>query len=91
MAPSTIVIVRAMIVFFRLASMSEWWAHVTVNPEAKRVMVLSRGTSNGSSGKIPLGGHCIPIFGDGLKLRKKNDQNMPKKNRISDVMNRIIP
>lgn len=90
-APSAMVIVRAIIVFFRFPSISEWWAHVTVKPEASSTIVFSRGTSNGFRGTIPLGGHCIPMLWVGLKLRKKKVQKKPKKNNNSEVINRIIP
>ena len=90
-APRKIVIIRAMIVFFRFPSINEWWAHVTVNPEARSTIVLSSGTSNGFSGVIPFGGHCIPILWVGLKLRKKKVQKKPKKNKTSEEIKRIIP
>ena len=90
-APSIMVIVKAIIVFFRFPSIREWWAHVTVNPEASNTIVFSSGTSNGSRGVIPLGGHCIPMLWVGLKLRKKKVQKKPKKNNSSEEINRIIP
>lgn len=59
---------RAWIACFRLASVILWWAHVTVTPEANRIAVLSSGTSMGSRGLIPTGGHCPPSSGVGARL-----------------------
>ena len=83
--------IRAWMVPFRDPSIIEWCAQVTVNPDVSKTMVFSRGISNGSSGLIPLGGHWRPRGCDGLRLKKKKVQKNPKKNRTSDVINRIIP
>lgn len=45
---------------FRLPSIKLWWAHVMDTPDAKRTDVLSRGTSRGLSGRIPVGGQHPP-------------------------------
>ena len=45
----------------------------------------------GLKGKIPLGGHLIPISTDGDKLEWKKAQKKERKKKISDVINRIIP
>lgn len=52
----------------RSPSIRLWWAQVTVTPEARRTAVFSRGTSNGSSVVIPVGGQQPPISGVGAKL-----------------------
>lgn len=53
---------------FRLPSMMLWWAQVTVTPEAKSTAVLSRGTSKGFKGLIPVGGQQPPSSGVGARL-----------------------
>lgn len=45
-----------------------WWAHVTVTPEARRTAVFKRGTSNGSSVVMPVGGQHPPSSGVGARL-----------------------
>jgi len=55
------------------------------------VAVLSKGTLNGLSGLIPVGGHAQPISGVGDRLLWKNAQKNAKKNNTSEVINRIIP
>lgn len=54
-------------------------------------MVFSKGTLNGFSGLIPIGGQVQPTSTVGTKLLWKNAQKNPKKKQISDVINRIIP
>jgi hypothetical protein len=53
--------------------------------------VLSNGTLNGFKGLIPVGGQQQPSSGVGASLLWKNAQKNAKKNRTSDVINRIIP
>jgi hypothetical protein len=53
--------------------------------------VFSRGTLNGFRGVIPAGGQQHPSSGVGDKLLWKNAQKKAKKNRTSDVINKIIP
>lgn len=77
--------------FLRFISSKLWWAHVTVTPDAKRTAVLSKGTLNGFKGLIPVGGQQHPSSGVGASLLWKNAQKNAKKNRTSDVINRIIP
>lgn len=64
---------------------------MTVTPEARRTAVLRSGTLNGFSGVIPVGGQAQPSSGVGDKLLWKNAQKKAKKNRTSEVMNKIIP
>ena len=68
-----------------------WWAHVTVTPEAKRMAVLRRGTSIGSRGLIPTGGHCPPSSRAGARLEWKKAQKKPKKKKASEAINRTMP
>jgi len=51
-----------------------WWAHVTVTPLAKRIIVLRRGTEYMERGEIPLGGQSIPISTTGAKEASKKAQ-----------------
>ena len=74
-----------------LFSIRLWWAHVTVTPDANRIMVFRRGTWKGLNAIIPAGGHWRPISIDGAKLLWKKAQKNEKKNKISDVINKIIP
>lgn len=78
-------------VFIRLASISLWWAQVTVTPDARSTAVFNKGTLNGLRGLIPVGGQEHPISGVGAKELWKNVQKKAKKNITSEVINRIIP
>jgi len=89
--PKATVKMRAWMVLARLCSRSLWWAHVTVTPEARSTAVLRRGTLNGLRGVIPVGGQAQPSSGVGERLLWKNAQKKAKKNRTSDVINKIIP
>lgn len=64
---------------------------MTVTPEASRMAVFRSGTSIGSRGLMPTGGHCPPSSGVGARLEWKKAQKKPRKKKASDVMNRIIP
>lgn len=66
--PRATVSSRAWVASFRVPSIIEWWAQVTVTPEARRTAVLRRGTSNGFNGLIPLGGQEPPSSGVGARL-----------------------
>lgn len=68
-----------------------WWAHVTVTPDDKRMIVFNRGTWNGLNGVMPVGGHVRPISMLGARLLWKKAQKKEKKNRTSEVIKRIIP
>lgn len=78
-------------VLIRFCSNNLWWAHVTVTPDASNTAVLSKGTLNGFKGVIPVGGQAHPNSGVGERLLWKNAQKNAKKNRTSDVINKIIP
>ena len=60
-------------------------------PEDKRIKVFKRGIFMGLKGEMEFGGQISPnsIFGEML-LWKKAQKN-EKKNRTSDVINKIIP
>jgi hypothetical protein len=64
---------------------------VTVTPDDRRMIVFSRGTLKGLKGVIPAGGQNKPISKFGDKLLWKKAQKKEKKNRTSDVINKIIP
>ena len=51
----------------RSPSIKAWWAHVTLNPEPKRIAVFNRGMAKGLIGSIPVGGQTHPTSGLGLK------------------------
>lgn len=69
----------------------KWWERVTVTPEARRTVVLSRGTWNGLIAFTPSGGHKSPISIFGLRLLWKKLQKKEKKNKTSEVINKIMP
>lgn len=75
----------------RFPSISLWWAHVTVTPEASKTEVLSSGTLNGLIGVMPMGGQQHPSSGVGASLLWKKAQKNAKKKHTSDRINRIIP
>ncbi len=50
---------------------SEWCAQVTVVPDSSSTSVLRNGTSNGSNGMMPLGGHTPPIAAVGNSAAEK--------------------
>lgn len=53
--------------------------------------MFSRGIANGLRTLIPVGGQEHPSSGVGANLEWKNLQKKAKKNRTSEVINRIIP
>lgn len=66
--PRKMVTNKAWSVNVRLPSIKLWWAQVIDTPEARSTAVLSRGTSRGLSGKMPVGGQRPPSSGVGAKL-----------------------
>jgi hypothetical protein len=62
-----------------------------VTPEARSTAVFRRGTEKALIGVIPVGGQQHPSSGVGERLLWKNAQKKPKKNIISEVINKIIP
>jgi len=55
------------------------------------MIVFKRGIIRGLNLWIPIGGHIIPSSIDCVSLKWKNLQKKDKKNKISDVIKRIIP
>lgn len=82
---------NAWIVFIKFPSIIEWWAQVTVTPEANSTAVFRRGTLNGLRGLIPIGGHIHPSSIVGESLLWKNAQKKAKKKQTSDKINKIMP
>jgi hypothetical protein len=72
-------------------SIRAWWLRVTVIPEASNTVVFKRGTWKGLMAWIPIGGHKSPSSILGASLLWKKAQKKEKKNKISEVINRIIP
>ena len=68
-----------------------WWHHVTEIPEDTRIIVLRKGIPIGSKQLIPIGGHEFPSSMAGDSARCKYVQNIPKKKKHSEKMNKIIP
>jgi len=62
-----------------------------VAPEARRIEVFKSGTWKGLKGVIAVGGHEEPSSIVGLRLEWKKAQKKEKKNKISEVINKIIP
>lgn len=60
-------------------------------PDDTRIIVFKRGTFIGLNGSIRIGGHWWPSSRFGEMLEWKKDQNNEEKNKISDVIKRIIP
>jgi len=69
----------------------EWWANVTVAPLDNNITVLSKGSSKGFIGSIPIGGHWAPNSIVGVNALWKNAQKIAIKNNASDTMNNITP
>jgi len=66
-------------------------AQVQVAPEVNKINVFNNGISQGFKISKPAGGKTPPISCVGPKLEWKNAQKKPKKNIISDTINKIIP
>jgi len=75
----------------RFICISLWCAQVTVTPDANSTAVFRRGTLNGFSGLIPVGGQQHPSSWVGANLLWKNAQKNAKKKSTSDVINKIMP
>jgi len=69
----------------------EWCAYVTVTPLDNSKTVLSKGNSKGLIASIPIGGHCAPNSIVGDKSLWKKAQNIAKKNKASDTINKATP
>ena len=66
-------------------------AHVTVTPDDNRIIVFNNGSIHGFIGRIPNGGQTQPIQIVGDTLEWKKAQKKPKKNIISETMNKTNP
>ena len=89
--PSKIVNNNACSVSEWLFSSIEWWAHVTVTPDLNKIIVFSKGIWKGLKGKIEVGGQWPPTSITTLKVLWKKAQKKEKKNKTSEVINKIIP
>ena len=69
----------------------EWWAYVTVAPLDNNNTVFSKGNSKGLTGSIPAGGHWAPNSTVGVSALWKNAQNIAKKNKASETINKRTP
>lgn len=76
---------------FQLSFNINWWAHVTLTPEANKIIVFNNGIWNGLNGKIPQGGHNDPNSIVGLNLEWKKAQKKEIKKKTSLTINKIIP
>ena len=68
-----------------------WWAQVTVAPELNNIAVLSKGTENGLSIWIPMGGQRAPNSIAGARLLWKKAQKNDTKKHTSETINSSIP
>lgn len=89
--PNSTVIVSLWIAWWWLSSKIAWWAHVAVAPEDNKIIVFKRGIWKGLNGEIPLGGQSMPISTVGDNLEWKKAQKKEKKNKTSEIINKIIP
>lgn len=89
--PNTIVNKRPCFAWVKLFSTIEWWAQVTVTPDLNKIVVFNKGIWKGLKDEIPLGGQTPPNSIVGLNLLWKNAQKNEKKNKTSEVINKIIP
>ena len=64
---------------------------MTVHPESNKINVFNDGISQGLNVRMPLGGHEAPISIEGETLLWKNAQKKAKKNKTSEIINKIIP
>jgi hypothetical protein len=69
----------------------EWWDQVSLTPDLRRIIVLSKGIEKGSMGSTPMGGQISPVSMLGHKLKWKNPQKKARKKKTSDIMNHPIP
>lgn len=69
----------------------EWWDQVIVIPDEIKIIVFKRGMSRGLKGLIPKGGQDWPISILGEREEWKKAQKKEKKNKISEIINKIIP
>jgi len=89
--PKMIVSKSKFFIFFLLFLIREWWLMVTITPDAKRAVVLRSGTWKGLIVIILIGGQIVPTSKLGERLLWKKAQKKEKKNKISEIINNIMP
>jgi hypothetical protein len=62
-----------------------------LTPEESKISVFKKGNSKGLRTSISLGGQTQPMATEGDKLEWKKAQKKPKKNIISETINKITP
>jgi len=70
---------------------NDLWDHVTLIPDASKIIVFNRGTPQGEKGIIPIGGHWLPNSILGAKLAWKKAQKKERKKNTSEIINNTIP
>ena len=70
---------------------NEWWAYVTAIPDVNNIIVLNKGNSKGLIDSIATGGHLAPNSIVGEIAPWKKVQNIAKKNKASDTINKATP
>jgi hypothetical protein len=90
-SPKMHVIRREVIAWNFMLEIMAWCDQVTEAPDLTRIIVLRRGTFMGLNVLIRSGGQVCPISKLGLRLEWKYAQKNDEKNRISEIINRIIP
>jgi len=74
-----------------LPCINEWCEYVIVTPDDNKITVFNKGNSKGFIESIPIGGHFAPNSIVGDKALWKNAQNIAKKNKASDTINKATP
>lgn len=76
---------------FLYPCINEWWAYVTVIPDDNNIIVLNKGNSKGLIDSIAIGGHLAPKSMVGEIALWKKAQNIAKKNKASETINKETP
>lgn len=82
---------KLFILSFKFLLSIAWWDQVTVIPEEIKIIVLRSGISKGLNDLIPNGGQSWPISILGEREEWKKAQKKEKKNKTSEIINKIIP
>jgi len=90
-APKRQVIIRDRLEFFMFFLIISLWVQVTDTPDLTKIIVFNKGTFIGLKELMYLGGQFNPISILGEILEWKYAQKNEKKNKTSEVINRIIP
>lgn len=91
MNPKVIVLDKPLNASLKFLFKIEWWDQVIVIPEDNKIVVFNKGILNGLKGWINLGGHIDPNSTLGERLLWKKAQKKAVKNKISEIINKIIP